>query len=127
MIVAGLDQVIVERLRDNETILKSRNNILTHLGCVSLRLFLGTSLIMNGKKFKRIQGLLFLFLLIITAFGYKFLTKSNTWKCYLRTVLAYIIAYILVSNGKIKEAGLIVITDALLSIQSRHTSSLFLE
>ena len=122
-----MDETIPDRLIDKTTIYH-KHTVYTHLGCVILRIIIGLLLIIYNDNITESQknGILILFSLIIIGFGYKFLTKSKTWKCYLRTTLAYTIAGILVKNKKYKEAGLITITDALLAVQSRHAATLFL-
>lgn len=42
------------------------------------------------------------------------------WKVYLRTVVAYATAGTLIYNNKYEYAGLLVIVDALMGLQSRH-------
>jgi hypothetical protein len=58
-------------------------------------------------------------------FALKFKNNSNTWKVYLRTTVAYATSALLINNKKNKEAGLLVIADALLGLQSRHTATMF--
>ena len=64
-------------------------------------------------------------MIIILGFSSKFMNNSNTWKVYLRTVVAYSTALLFTYNDHYNEAGLVVITDALMGIQSRHTGALF--
>ena len=46
--------------------------------------------------------------------------KNPLWKVYLRTVIAYGITGLMIHQQKYDIAGTIIITDALLGLQSRH-------
>lgn len=104
----------------DKTTLYNHHNVYTHLFCILIRISLGLYLISSETISPMIYYLL---LVIVVMFGMKFNT-SNTWKCYLRTVLAYSTAYALLANGKKDYAGLVIITDALLGVQSRFTATL---
>lgn len=110
---------IPSRLVDKTT-QYNEHNVYTHLFCILIRISLGLYLISSSDVSPMI---LYLLIAIILMFAIKF-NKSETWKCYLRTVIAYTTAYILLSNGKKDYAGLIIITDALLAVQSRFTATL---
>lgn len=110
---------IPERLIDKTTTYK-HHNVYTHLFCVLIRISLGLYLISSPTVSPLIYWLL---LAIIVMFGMKF-GKSNTWKCYLRTVIAYSTAFVLLSNEHKEYAGLVIIMDALLGVQSRFNATL---
>ncbi len=110
---------IVPRLRDNNTLVKNHTKW-THLFCIMIRTILGfyiiTSPIINNT-------ILYLLLAIVIMFSYK-LFNTNTWKGYLKTVYAYGLAYKLIEYGYKDYAGMLIIFEALLSLQSRHIVTL---
>ena len=67
--------------------------------------------------------ILYLLLAIVIMFSYK-LFNTNTWKGYLKTVYAYGLAYKLIEYGYKDYAGMLIIFEALLSLQSRHIVTL---
>lgn len=112
---------IPNRLIDNTTIYK-HHTVYTHLFCIVLRCFIGLVSIFQFENYK--YSLTWLSLLIFIGFGYKFIYNNHTWKVYLRTSISYIIVYFLLNYNKNELAGLLIIVDALLGIQSRHTATL---
>lgn len=115
-------------LQDNTTYLKDSHNVLTHMCCISIRTLFGLSLIYkdsannDNNKNKTIYRV---FILTIFIFLMKYIFVTETWKCYLRTATALIVSFSLVLNKKTETAGIIIIADALMSIQSRYTGTLF--
>lgn len=110
---------ITPRLRDNNTIFKNHSKW-THLVCIFFRSALGFYIISNPQFNEK---LLLLFIAIILIFSIKLLTTS-TWKGYMKTVYAYTAAYRFATMGLKDYAGLIIIFEAMLSIQSRHIITL---
>lgn len=103
-------------LNDNTTIVKN-HTIKTHIFCILLRMILGISII-NGIITKEV--LIAISLFVICTFLFKYFNTDN-WKNYLRTVLAYSVILFVDKN----TAGTIVIIDALMGQQTRHTRDLF--
>jgi hypothetical protein len=132
--------MIPERLIDLTTVFEKQNKIhtlYTHLGCVLLRIILGLLIYYKVKGFKSYTLVSILCILVITFFGNKvFITQNKTWKVYIRTVLFYSIGLIINSTDyhilKIYDkqsrnvAGLIIIFDALMGLQSRHIQNNFI-
>ena len=110
---------------DHTTIVKT-HNVYTHLGCILLRCFIGTMIILSqdNKRFRNkwIQnGLIIACIITMIIFTTKHVIKKNPlWKVYLRTVIAYGITGLMIHRQKYDIAGTIIITDALLGLQSRH-------
>lgn len=110
--------MIPEIYRDNTT---SKNNTqYTHLGCVLLRIGLGSLIILN-----KIPSTIILLICIVVVLFFlnKFLKLKNVWKVYLRTILVYTL--IGISSIFYKEkynqlSGLLIIVDSLMGLQSRH-------
>lgn len=126
--------MIPERLIDQFTVLAKqgkRHTIKTYIGCVLLRILLGLLIYFKVSIFKNYYFIMSLFIAILSIFSSKlFLTKNNTWKVYIRTILIYITNIIINSldNYKYKiynkqsknTSGLLVILDALMGLQSFH-------
>jgi len=110
---------------DHTTIVKN-HNVYTHLGCILLRCFIGTAIILSqdNKKFQNKwtqNGLIIACIITMIVFTTKHFTKKNPlWKVYLRTVIAYGLTALMIHKNKYDIAGTIIITDALLGLQSRH-------
>lgn len=117
-------------LLDHTTIVKN-HNVYTHLGCVILRCTIGLALILYQSKLidvdSKIRYLLMAFCaLVVLLFGYKYhkFIQSDVvvWKSYLRTIVAYSFAGGLIYNKRFDSAGIVMIADALMGLQSRHLS-----
>lgn len=120
-----MKEEIPNRLVDTTTIVKN-HTWYTHLVCIIIRILLGLFLLSHSELDNNTSGYLIIFMMIIVVmFAMKFKNNSNTWKVYLRTVVAYSLSALLINNKKNKEAGMVVIIDALLGLQSRHTATLF--
>lgn len=110
---------------DHTTIVKN-HNVYTHLGCVFIRCIIGVAILLlqNNKNFqnKWIQyGLIIGCIITMIVFATKHFVKKNPlWKVYLRTVIAYGVIGLMIHQQKYDIAGTIIITDALLGLQSRH-------
>lgn len=115
-------------LQDDTTYLKDGHNVLTHMCCISIRTLFGLSLIYKdsaNSDYNKNKTIYRIFILTIFIFFMKYIFVTETWKCYLRTVTALIVSFSLVLNKKTETAGVIIIADALMSIQSRYTGTLF--
>lgn len=119
-----MKEALPEKLIDTTTVYK-HHTWLTHLFCILIRVILGSFLILNTNIEEKKGFLIILMISIILIFSNKFITNSDTWKVYLRTTVAYSIALLFTYQNHYKEAGFIVLTDALMGIQSRHTGVLF--
>ena len=118
-------EILDNCLSDKTTIYK-HHNIFTHLFCVLLRITIGLLLIFYKDKFNQ-NYLLILFSLLSLGFLIKYLNvlvnNINIWKVYIRTSLIYGIGSYMIYKNKYEEAGILVIIDALMGLQSRHLSS----
>lgn len=123
------DFPIPEKLQDKTTYLEKnchqQHSWYSHLFCVILRIILAI-LIANGY-FNRWVIVIFA-ILVILVFGNKFINNPNTWKIYLRTVMAYTaigsMEALNITNANTISAGLI-IADALMGIQSRYQAYIY--
>lgn len=112
---------------DTHTVYHS-HNIYTHLGCVLLRCIIGILIIWSqsrkSNKFK--LGWIILCVLVVIIFLSKFISRAISneaiWKVYMRTVLSYALAGFAIQHDRYDHAGMIVIVDALMGLQSRHTA-----
>lgn len=118
-------EILDNCLSDKTTIYK-HHNIFTHLFCVLLRITIGLLLIFYKDKLNQ-NYLLILFSLLSLGFLIKYLNvlvnNINIWKVYIRTSLIYGIGSYMIYKNKYEEAGILVIIDALMGLQSRHLSS----
>lgn len=133
--------MLPERLIDSETRfskLGKHHTTSTHLGCVLLRLLLGLLLYFKVHFFKNILFILIISILIIGFFSYKlYITKNNTWKVYIRTLIIYSTIIIInlldkyIYNTYDKQdrniSGILIIIDSIMGLQSRHIQQNFKE
>ena len=119
---------IPDRLRD-PTLLVKHHSVYAHLGCVALRcsiglyfLFLFQQTLEEKVFFSLLLGSLWLFFL------YKFFALKKTWKSYSRIVVTLSLCLLLIWQGELETArtgvGLLLIVDAQIGLQSRHTAKL---
>ena len=112
--------MIPEILRDKTTLIKN-HTLKTYIFCILLRITIGLLTIANKIPITILQ---ILSIFVIVMFLYKFIKIEKIWKNYLRTVLIYSIVLFLITkyNTKyIELAGLLIIFDALMGLQSYHT------
>ena len=124
---------IADELEDKSLVLYPNHTIFTHMGCVLLRSVIGLALmhkdLVHSKGTRDIIVIVIALsiLLPLIFFSYKYFKclKNNTilWKSYPRMIIAYSIALGLIYSGNEKSAGLLIIMDALVGLQSRHTAS----
>lgn len=108
-----------------ELVDKPQHTMLTHLGCVLLRIILGIY-VMNADQSKHDALLIFLItaIVIFSAKQWRLMSKNVLlWKSYPRNILSYSLAAYLLKTKRADAAGLLMIVDALMGLQSRHTSS----
>lgn len=112
---------------DHSTIIKNHPKS-HHLMCAFLRCMLGIFIISLSsnwtKHTNKIKIVLIMMFIILSAV---FITKSTSrdtvvWKSYDRAVLAYISTACLLGLGEYKSAGVVIIADALMGVQSRHSA-----
>ncbi len=121
-------QKIKTCLTDNTTEYKE-HDLLTHLACASLRVTLGMLVINNGIDFNQkknknmFMGLLIILIILFTIKYTKLMYNEKlVWKVYQRMIMAYTCAVICIKYGSYKEAGMLMIVDALMGVQSRQIS-----
>lgn len=121
-------QKIKTCLNDDTTTYKE-HNIFTHLGCVLLRIILGLLVItdtfnLSVQKNKIIFMVLIMILIFLFTVKYINLVSNGklVWKVYLRMIIAYTCNVILIKQNYFKEAGMLMIIDALMGLQSRQIS-----
>lgn len=115
-------------LRDT-TLLVKDHGVYAHLGCVMLRCLIGFYFLFmfaGSVEEKVFFSMLFGFLLIF--FLSKFICVKNSWKAYARIVLTLALALFILHRADKSTArvavGLLLIVDALIGLQSRHTAVL---
>lgn len=125
------NELIPEHLEDKTTILYKKNKkhtIYTYIFCIILRIIIGILIYYKISIFKYLTFIIPLLLSFVIFTGHKFLlTENNTWKVYLRTLLVSLTAIIislLNKNENNNIAGILIIVDSLLGLQSRHSTSI---
>ena len=111
------------------TLLVKDHSLYAHLGCVALRCLIGLYfffMFTQSMEEKVFFSILFGSLLIF--FLYKFIRVKNTWKAYARIVLTLSLSILLMWKADKETAriavGTLLIADALIGLQSRHTATL---
>lgn len=113
---------IPDALVDHTTMLYPRHNMLTHLGCVLLRTSIGASLICSPQASLVVIIVLTLVLIMFIS-KYSKMRNVKTWKCYPRAIIIYATCLYLIAKKEHKSAGVLLIMDGLMGLQSRHTAS----
>jgi len=118
---------ISDALVDKSLLLYPNHTIFTHLGCVALRSTLGVVL-MNPRLCRKTQrSIMVLIGVAILVFGFKYFNQlhdnTTVWKTYPRMLIAYSVALYLVYTNQSQYAGLLIVVDALMGVQSRHMAS----
>lgn len=111
--------MIPEILQDNTTLVKN-HTIKTHIFCIFIRITIGLLLI---TKIINSFYIIYLSIIIILLFGYKYYKMLHVWKVYIRTVITYFIVLILsiiYGDKYLNVSGMLVVVDALMGLQSRH-------
>jgi hypothetical protein len=121
---AKASEPIADIVVDKTTSLYPRHTVYTHLGCICLRTVLGLVLLNSELDHKNKTRSIVLFLVILLMFGCKYLSflAHNTvvWKAYPRTLMAYASALYLIHKNQSRSAGMLVLVDGLMGLQSRH-------
>lgn len=119
---------IADELLDKSTKWYPNHTIYTHFGCVLIRITMGLLLIgYNTEKDVRLM-LIGLIILCLISFGNKYRVhnvKENKtyWKGYLRMIAAYSTSLSLIAMKEEKLAGMLIIADGLMGMNSRHMAS----
>lgn len=117
---------IPDELQDKGLSYYPNHTMLTHLGCVLLRVVLGIFII-NSTDERMKSTLIRILFIAIVVFGMKYIYLSTEnitlWKFYPRMILSYATAIYLMNNNKFDLAGMLVILDTIIAFQSRHTTS----
>lgn len=116
------DQPIADVVLDKTTMLYPNHTVYTHLGCVLIRICLGLVLLNSDLGTVHKKAFVCLFVAILLMFTVKYMTTKNVWKCYPRTLLAYSAGLVSLARGAPSNAGILVIVDALLGVQSRSSA-----
>lgn len=117
---------IVDVLVDDSTEMYPNHTMFTHLGCILLRIFIGMYLIESQNMSHIILTIVLALAVIMFFLKYVKQARDNTkvlWKFYPRMILAYALALYFMNTSRSKEAGFLIIVDALIAFQSRHTAS----
>lgn len=122
------DNKIPERINDKNTVYYNQNKnyhpLKNYLFCIFLRIILGI-LIFNNILNSIVIYILSCLILII--FISKFINTKTNWKVYERTILLYsLVPYFTYTKSDNNYAGLLVIFDAIMGLQSRHIQNNFL-
>ena len=125
--VPNYQEPINDEILDRTTMRYPNHTAYTHLGCVLIRIALGSAIALKLEPKYKMKVILLLIVISLVFFikYYKLVVKSNNvvWKAYLRTVFTYALSALFLYNGKQTMAGSIIIADALSAIQSRHSAS----
>lgn len=119
---------IADEIVDKSLALYPYHTIITHLGCIFIRSAIGLTLMSKHLQKNTLNTLSIIVLISILLFGFKYLyyIYSNDiilWKSYPRMLIAYSIALYLMRSNQESLAGVVIIIDALIGLQSRHTAS----
>jgi hypothetical protein len=128
--VGSINSDIPIRLVDTNTILQKKCNKFhtreTHLFCIILRIIISI-LILNGYFGK--YGVILLCIFVILGFLSKCLMSNKTWKNYCRIIILYSSVLLINLTSLEKQdkntiSFVIILTDAIMGQQSRHTATL---
>ncbi len=118
---------IDDRIVDHSTALYPHHNAFTHMGCVLIRTTLGLTLMRTNLSPAIRMTIIRIIIVVLIMFGVKYISQTvnetMTWKVYPRTLIAYSSALYLMSQHQEQQAGLLIIVDALMGLQSRHMAS----
>ncbi len=119
---------ICDDIVDRHTQWYPHHTAFTHFGCAMLRAAMGLALIRPSTAKWLRNFILVVIILSLIVFGFKYYDKvllKNTifWKCYPRMLLAYTSALYLMLTNRDAFAGVVIIADALMGVQSRHMAS----
>lgn len=119
---------IADELEDKSLLLYPHHTVFTHMGCVLIRSMIGITLMSRNLNDSTRSRIMFVMIMALIIFGSKYvfsvyMNDVVLWKSYPRMLVAYTIALYLVCRRQENLAGLIIVVDAIIAVQSRHTSS----
>ena len=119
---------IPDEIADKSLLMYPYHNVITHLGCSLLRISVGITLINPNITPKKRNTMIFIIIIALLVFGIKYIRfqvikDTPLWKSYLRMLVAYSTALCLLTMKQDQFAGIVVIADALMGINSRHMAS----
>ncbi len=135
------NEPIDDDIVDKTTALYPNHSLYTHMFCIGIRVLSGVALfntktapnandcmVLARSKQKQKKVAIFLIVMVLLFFGFKFfnIMVSGTnliWKTYLRMLVGYVAVLYFVSKNRTDLAGLLMISDAMMAIQSRHLAS----
>ncbi len=111
----------------DDTLVYKHHNEFTHMGCVLLRTTMGLTLLSKDISDRTIRTIMIIMIATLLIFTVKYIRlvliqKKVMWKHYPRFILAYSMALYLLLTGRRESAGTLVLVDALMGLQSRHTA-----
>ncbi len=112
---------------DHSLIVK-RHNAYTHMGCVMLRSAIGLSLLAPAVDAKRRRTVSFVLVIALIIFSYKYIFHNVVhgrvfWKNYPRFIMMAAMALYLLNTNRPQMAGIIIIIDAMMGLDTRHTAA----
>ncbi len=111
----------------DDTLVYKHHNVFTHMICVMIRVIIGLALMSNqlSKKTRNTIVIILIIIMIIFAFKYAIeLHRGRTyWKNYPRYIISASVVSYLALNGSEQFAGLLLIVDALMGMDSRHSAA----
>lgn len=135
------NEPIDDDIVDKAPLLYPNHTVFTHMFCIGIRVLSGVALINmniapNSKdcdalalsKQQRKKRVILLIAIVLLLFGFKFFNNmiggtNLIWKTYLRMLVGYVTALYLVLKNRTDLAGILMISDAMMAIQSRHLAS----
>lgn len=118
---------IDDKIVDHTTALYPKHNVFTHMGCVLLRTTIGLTLMRRNLSPNIRMTIIRIIIIVIILFGSKYISHTvnqvQTWKVYPRMLITYIASLYLISQHNEQAAGVLIIVDALMGLQSRHMAS----
>jgi hypothetical protein len=119
---------IADELVDHGTLLYPNHTIYTHLGCTLFRSVIGISLMSKSLSPQSRKTIILMIVSVLIIFAWKYLYNVVMhdipfWKAYPRMLLAYSVALYLIHIKQESYAGMLIVADALMGIQSRHMAS----
>lgn len=116
---------IADDLEDQSLLLYPNHSIYTHMGCIALRTGIAIALMNPTLSSQTRNALLVIIIVAFVVFAIKYLRTANVaiWKSYPRMLIAYGTAAYLVHTHRESYAGMLILVDALMGVQSRHLAS----
>jgi hypothetical protein len=112
----------------DDTLVYKHHNEFTHMGCVLIRSTMGLVLMSKKISDETVRAIMIVMIATLIIFTIKYIRlvlikKRVLWKHYPRFILAYSVALYLLLTGRRESAGTLILVDALMGLQSRHTAA----